>query len=249
MDSSPDTKLDLNPLIPNHIAIIMDGNGRWAKERGKERIFGHGEGANRINDILKAATKLGVKYLTLYAFSSENWNRPKEEVEALMNLLVVSIKQYGIDAKKNGVRFKTIGNISALPVNCIDAIRTLEEETKDNTAITLVLALNYGSRDEIVRAVSKIVAETKKQNPISEITWETIANHLDSADMPDPDLIIRTSGEQRLSNFLMLQAAYAELYFTNVYWPDFTEVEFLKAIKAYNGRNRRYGKTQEQIEK
>lgn len=233
---------------PIHVAIIMDGNGRWAKERGKPRIFGHNEGAKKIREVVSAANKAGVKFLTLYAFSSENWNRPKDEVNALMGLLMTSIVEYGKELEQNKVRFMTIGDISALPEDCVKAISNLKEKTKNLKNGTLVLALNYGSRVEITKAVTVIArkAASGQINP-ADISWNTIAEHLDTAQIPDPDLIIRTSGEQRLSNYLLLQSAYSELYFTDVYWPDFGENEFLKAIDDYKNRERRYGKTADQL--
>ena len=229
---------------PVHVAIIMDGNGRWAKERGKPRIFGHKEGANRIREVMDAAREAGVKFLTLYAFSSENWNRPQDEVEALMNLLVAAINEYGGELVENKIRFRTIGDISALPQKCQDAVK----KTENFSESTLVLALNYGSRDEIAMAARKIAEMVLKGDlDPSSINWEKISGQLYTSDIPDPDLIIRTSGEQRLSNFLMLQAAYSELYFTDVYWPDFGRKEFLKAVEEFKLRERRYGKTADQL--
>ena len=229
---------------PAHVAIIMDGNGRWAKERGKPRIFGHKEGANRIREVMDAAREAGVKFLTLYAFSSENWNRPQDEVEALMNLLVAAINEYGGGLVKNKIRFRTIGDISALPQKCQDAVADLSKKTENFSESTLVLALNYGSRDEIAMAARKIAEMVLKGDlDPSSINWEKISGQLYTSDIPDPDLIIRTSGEQRLSNFLMLQAAYSELYFTDIYWPEFGRKEFLKAVEEFKLRERRYGKT------
>ncbi|MBR4597217.1 MAG: di-trans,poly-cis-decaprenylcistransferase [Opitutales bacterium] len=228
------------PAAPRHVAIIMDGNGRWAKSRGLPRIMGHREGARRVLDVFEAAAKSGVEFLTLYAFSSENWNRPKTEVKALMKLLMASLKKYGKMFLEKEVRFRTIGDISALPEDCRGEIEKLEQSTRRFTKSNLVLALNYGSRGELVRAVNKI-------GKSSNITWEDIQKNLDTADIPDPDIIIRTSGEMRLSNFLLLQAAYSELYFAGVYWPDFGAKEFEKAMREYAKRERRYGLTTEQL--
>ena len=236
--------------IPQHIAIIMDGNGRWAKQHGKSRVEGHKKGAQQISKVVEASAKLGVKYLTLYAFSSENWNRPKTEVNALMRLLEASIKSNEKKFIKNGIRFETIGDISALPSYCQKAIAKIKKSTKDCDKITLILALNYGSRDEIVRAIKTMACDIEqKKISAEEITWDTIAQRLDTVQFPDPDLVIRTSGEQRLSNYLMLQAAYAELYFTQINWPDFDEAQLHEAVKAYTLRERRYGLTSEQLQK
>lgn len=243
------TNIDTTPdKIPQHVAIIMDGNGRWAKERNKPRVEGHYQGAKQIEKVLQSAKDCGIKYITLYAFSSENWNRPKDEVDALMSLLLASIQENRKLIIENKIRFRTIGNIEELPQNCVEEIRKLENDSKNFTEQTLVLALNYGSRDELTRAVSKLatnVADGKIK--ASEITYEKIAENFDTADIPDPDLMIRTSGEMRLSNYLMLQSAYAELYFTKTYWPDFGHKEFLEAIQEYQRRERRYGLTGEQI--
>lgn len=226
----------------------MDGNGRWAKKKGKTRIEGHKKGAEQIRHVLSAAKKLGVEYVTLYAFSSENWNRPKSEVTALMRLLEASIKANEKLFVKNGVRFETIGDTTALPAYCQKAISHIKAATKSCKNQTLVLALNYGSRDEIARVVNEIAREAAegklKKAPLE---YGDIAARLDTAQIPDPDLIIRTSGEQRLSNYLMLQGAYSELYFTDVLWPDFGEKELEKAVAEYSKRERRYGLTSEQL--
>lgn len=224
----------------------MDGNGRWAKERGLPRIEGHKQGAKQIEKVLEAAREFGVQYITLYAFSSENWNRPKEEVDALMALLSASIRQNEKHFSKNKIRFRTIGDIDALPQACIADIRRLEKLTENFGERTLVLALNYGSRDELARAVNKI-AKKFRDGEIDKITWDTIAENLDTADIPDPDLLVRTSGEMRLSNYLMMQSSYAELYFTKTYWPDFGRDEFAKAIDEFKRRERRYGLTGDQL--
>ncbi|MBE6414415.1 MAG: isoprenyl transferase [Verrucomicrobiaceae bacterium] len=239
-----------NMNVPQHIAIIMDGNGRWAKQHNKSRIEGHKKGAQQIKKVLDGARKFGVKYITLYAFSSENWNRPKVEVSALMHLLEKSIKANEKDFIKNEVRFETIGDISALPSYCQKAIAKIKKSTQHFNKQTLILALNYGSRDEITRVVKKLITSAEN-NEISskDITWECIQQNLDTAHIPDPDLIIRTSGEKRLSNYLMLQAAYAEFYFTDILWPDFDEQHLHDAIQEYANRERRYGLTSEQIQK
>ncbi len=235
--------------IPQHIAIIMDGNGRWAKAQNKTRIEGHKQGALQIREVLSGAKKLGVKYITLYAFSSENWNRPKVEVTALMRLLETSIKLNAKEFIVNKVRFETIGDISALPDYCQKAIADIKQKTANFDEQVLVLALNYGSRDEIVRTAQKIAQECICGELLPEnISWQTIAERLDTAKIPDPDLIIRTSGEIRLSNYLMLQSAYAEFYFTDVNWPDFGEDELKKAVETFANRERRYGLTSEQIQ-
>ena len=241
MSDSPAKKIS-NDRIPQHVAIIMDGNGRWAKERGKPRIDGHKQGAKQISKVLKAAEKCGVKILTLYAFSSENWNRPREEVDALMSLLSAAIRENRKSFIDNEIRFRTIGDIDALPANCVKDIEELEKTTKRFEKQTLVLALNYGSRDELIRAVSKIAHQALdgKINP-NKICWKNISDNLDTADIPDPDLLIRPGGEQRISNFLLWQCAYSEFYFTDVLWPDFTPQELDKAIAVYNSRDRRFG--------
>lgn len=242
--------IDKSANLPQHVAIIMDGNGRWAKERGKPRIDGHIEGSKRIREVLSAASECGVKYLTLYAFSSENWNRPKDEVDALMDLLKTTIREHGKDFLKNKIRFRTIGDISHLPPDCERLIEDLSSSTKSFDSATLILALNYGSRDEICRAVKNIIQDVSaKKISMEEIDWHAVSSYLDTAGIPDPDLMIRTSGEMRLSNYLMMQAAYAELYFTKTYWPDFGREEFIKAVKEYQRRERRYGLTTDQLKK
>jgi undecaprenyl diphosphate synthase len=236
-------QIDLN-RVPHHVAIIMDGNGRWAKSQGKERIFGHFNGVEAVRESLKAATKAGVKYLTLYAFSTENWNRPKEEVEALMNLLVQTIMNEIEELDKNGVRMRTIGDINNLPEYCQTELKKGIERTAKNEAINLVLALSYSSRWEIAEAMRQIAAQGISPE---NITDQLISDHLTTRGIPDPELLIRTSGEIRISNFLLWQIAYAELYFTETLWPDFNEEEFYKAILDYQSRERRFGKTSEQL--
>jgi undecaprenyl diphosphate synthase len=237
----------IDPLrVPSHVAIIMDGNGRWAKSQGRERIFGHFNGVEAVRASLKAATRVGTRYLTLYAFSTENWNRPKEEVEALMNLLVQTVMSEIDELDKNEVRLTAIGDIENLPESCrLELIRGMER-TSANTKINLVLALNYSSRWEIVKAVRDMVREGISPEKINS---ETIDKHLDTKDFPDPELLIRTSGEKRISNFLLWQIAYTELYFTETLWPDFTEEDFYAAILDYQSRERRFGQTSEQLTK
>lgn len=229
--------------IPNHIAIIMDGNGRWAKERHRPRTLGHAKGAKVLEQILEDADDLGVKYFTVYAFSTENWARPYEEVKVIMNLfreyLVSSLQK----CMRNNVRARIIGERSKFAPDILEAINNLENTTKDNTGIQFQIAMNYGSRDEILRAV-RTLAERVKNGAVepSEIDEALFKSFLDTAEIPDPDLLIRTSGEERLSNFLMWQLAYAEFYFTDVLWPDFNKAELIKAIEKYSSRDRRYGK-------
>ena len=234
--------------IPKHVAIIMDGNGRWAKQKGEMRIFGHTNGVESVRESLTAAAEIGVKYLTLYAFSTENWNRPKEEVAALMDLLVKAIYDEVEELNEKGVRLETIGNTSILPVSCREALTKAKERTKDNDKITLILALSYSSRWEIAQAVKTMAEEsiTGKLN-VEIINEDLISSYLSTSNFPDPELLIRTSGENRVSNFLMWQLAYTELYFTETLWPDFKKEHFFKAIKDYQERERRFGKTSEQI--
>lgn len=236
-----------NSRIPQHVAIIMDGNGRWAKARGMERTMGHAEGADTVHEITTAATKLGIKYLTLYTFSTENWNRPAAEVSALMALLLKHLEEELF--VKNNVRFTTIGDLDRLPKDVLEAVRGLEERTKNNTATCLVLALSYSSKWEITKAMKEIANEVKEGKLKEEdITEDIISQHLTTNFMPDPDLMIRTGGEQRLSNYLLWQCAYSEFYFTDTYWPDFKEEDLCKAIVDYQNRQRRFGKTGEQVE-
>lgn len=230
--------------IPNHIAIIMDGNGRWAKQKGYDRIYGHSNGVESVRESIKAAREFNVKYLTLYAFSTENWNRPKEEVNALMDLLVTTIISEIEELEENDVRLKTIGNLNLLPENCRKTLKDAEDCTSSNKGLTLILALSYSSRWEITSAVQEIV---KKGYAHNEITEELVSSYLNTAGIPEPELLIRTSGEQRISNFLLWQIAYTEFYFTEVHWPDFKRDEFIKAILEYQNRERRFGKISEQI--
>tara|TARA_B110000459_G_C16616021_1_gene498913 strand:+ start:1619 stop:2371 length:753 start_codon:yes stop_codon:yes gene_type:complete len=236
--------------IPNHVAIIMDGNGRWAKKQSKLRIFGHRTGVKTVREIVEGSVELGIRYLTLYAFSSENWNRPKFEINALMELLVQTIHSETKTLVKNNVKLVAIGDIASLPKNCAKNLNEAIETTKDNTAMTLVLALSYGSREEITNAtrlIAQEVAENKLK--IEDINEQTIAQKLYTHNIPDPELLIRTSGEYRISNFLLWQIAYSELYFTDVLWPDFTMNHLNDAIVDYQNRERRFGKTSEQIKK
>lgn len=234
--------------MPQHVAIIMDGNGRWAKKQGLARMFGHKQGVEVVHNITKAAAELGLRYMTLYTFSTENWNRPLEEIAALMSLLLKHLEEELF--MKYDARFTVVGDIQRLPENVQEAIRYLENRTKNNKATCMVLALSYSSRWEITKAVGKIAEEVKegKLQP-EDITEDVISQHLDCHFMPDPELLIRTGGEERLSNFLLWQSAYSEFYFTPTYWPDFTEEEMCKAICDYQKRQRRFGKTEEQVEK
>ncbi len=234
--------------LPKHIAIIMDGNGRWAKQKGKLRVFGHEHGARTVKEIVKACGSLGVKNLTLYTFSTENWNRPKLEVETLMRLLVSSLKKEVKTLLKNNIKLKAIGSINNLPSLAQKELLEVMEKTKDNSGMTLTLALSYGSREELKNAVVQISTKVKN-NIISpdSIDESIINNHLYTHDLPDVDLLIRTSGEHRISNFLLWQIAYAELYFTDTLWPDFTKEHLCEAIVNYQNRERRFGKTSEQL--
>jgi undecaprenyl diphosphate synthase len=234
--------------LPQHIAIIMDGNGRWAKQQGEQRIFGHENGVRSVRDTVEAAAELGVKYLTLYAFSTENWNRPKEEVIALMQLLVHTISAETKTLNENNIRLQAIGDLESLPADCYNELQEAIQKTKDNSRTTLVLALSYSSRWELIHAMKQI-AEKTEQGTLSpkDITEETINAHLCTAGMPEPELMIRTSGEHRISNFLLWQLAYAELYFTDKLWPDFRKEDLYEAILDFQNRERRFGKTSEQL--
>lgn len=233
--------------IPQHIAIIMDGNGRWATERGKERSYGHQAGVESVRRITSECTRLGVKYLTLYTFSTENWNRPADEVAALMGLVLTALEDELF--MKNDVRFQVIGDIDRLPEEVQKKLQETIDHTADNKAMTMVIALSYSSRWEITKAVKEIstlVAEGKAK--ADDINEEFISKHLVTSFMPDPDLLIRTGGELRISNYLLWQIAYSELYFCDTYWPDFAEADLHKAIASYQSRQRRFGKTEEQVE-
>ena len=247
--------------IPQHIAIIMDGNGRWANERGKERSYGHQAGVDAVRRITSECTRLGVKYLTLYTFSTENWNRPADEISALMGLVLTSLEDEIF--MKNNVRFRVIGDLKRLPDEVQQKLLETEEHTAKNDAMTMVVALSYSSRWEITNAVRQIVTEIHDMDELpqnilkkwktggiraEDITEETISQHLTTNFMPDPDLLIRTGGELRISNYLLWQIAYSELYFCDTYWPDFDEEALHKAIESYQSRQRRFGKTEAQVE-
>ena len=228
--------------IPTHVAIIMDGNGRWAKKRFMPRSYGHVQGSKVVEKIIREAAQLGIKYLTVYAFSTENWKRPEEEVETLMNLLNKYLKDCIKKCQKNNMKVKVIGETKRLSQELQDKIKELEEASKENDGIQFTMALNYGGRDEIVRAMKKM-ADDIQSGTIrkEEITEDLFTSYLDTAGIPDPDLMIRTSGEERISNFMMWQLAYTELYSTDVLWPDFNREELIKAIEYFNGRDRRFG--------
>lgn len=246
------TNLDMS-RIPEHIAIIMDGNGRWAMERGKERSFGHQAGVDTVRRITSECTRLGVKYLTLYTFSTENWNRPADEVAALMGLVLTSLEDEIF--MKNNVCFRVIGDIDRLPKPVQEKLQETMEHTAKNDAMTMVVALSYSSRWEIMEAMRRslkdVMADGKKSYDeiAGELTEENFAKHLETNFMPDPDLLIRTGGELRISNYLLWQIAYSELYFCDTYWPDFMEEDLQKAIADYQNRQRRFGKTEAQVEK
>ncbi|MFH0866536.1 MAG: isoprenyl transferase [Bacteroidota bacterium] len=234
--------------LPAHIAIIMDGNGRWAKQKGKSRIFGHYNGVTAVRETTEAAAELGIKYLTLYAFSTENWNRPRLEVTALMKLLVQTINKETKTLNKNNIRLLTIGDTDSLPKKCRDELNEAINKTAGNTRMSLVLALSYSSKWEIINAVKKIAESVKKgQLNVKDVNQDMFGKHLTTFDIPDPELLIRTSGEYRISNFLLWQIAYAELYFTNKLWPDFRKDDFYEAIAEYQKRERRFGLTSEQL--
>lgn len=242
-------KSEINPeRMPQHIAIVMDGNGRWAKQRGLKRMFGHKQGVETVHRITEAAAELGVKYLTLYTFSTENWNRPKEEVDALMGLLVDTIVKETPTLMRNNVRLMTIGDTERLPEATKRKFEQCIDETSGNTGLRLVIALSYSSRWEIVEAVKRAAEAVKRGDiQVEDIDEQLVSTLMTTCAIPDPDLLIRTSGELRISNFLLWQLAYAELYFTDCLWPDFTEEEFYKAIISYQHRERRFGKTSEQV--
>jgi undecaprenyl diphosphate synthase len=235
--------------LPKHIAIIMDGNGRWAKEKGQDRVYGHHEGVVSVREIVNASAEFGIEYLTLYAFSTENWNRPKHEVDALMELLVNTIRKEVDDLKKNNVKLHIIGNFNSLPEVCQRELKEACDITAMNTGLNLILALSYSSRLEISEAAKQIALDVQ-QGKLQAATIDDLlfAKYLNTAHFPDPELMIRTSGEHRISNFLLFQLAYAELYFTNVHWPDFRKPHLLEALQNYQQRERRFGKTSEQIQ-
>lgn len=233
--------------IPEHIAIIMDGNGRWAQQRGKERSYGHQAGVEAVKRITSESAKLGVKYLTLYTFSTENWNRPADEVAALMGLILTSLEDELF--MKNDVRFRVIGDVSRMPESVVQKLRETEEHTANNTTMTLVVALSYSSKWEITKAMRDIATEVKQGTlSVDAINDTTISQHLATNFMPDPELLIRTGGELRISNYLLWQIAYSELYFCDTFWPDFDEAALHEAIANYQQRQRRFGKTEAQVE-
>jgi undecaprenyl diphosphate synthase len=234
--------------LPNHIAIIMDGNGRWAKSKGLLRSIGHQNGAKTVKEIVETCAKINVKYLTLYAFSTENWNRPKLEVELLMKLLISSLKKEVKTLQKNNIKLSTIGNLNSLPTKVAKELKDVIEKTKDNNRLTLTLALSYGSQEELIKTIKEISLKVKN-NLISpeNIDKSVINNHLYDHYLPDVDLLIRTSGEQRISNFLLWEIAYAELFFSDILWPDFNKENLFEAILNYQNRERRFGKTSDQL--
>ena len=234
--------------IPNHIAIIMDGNGRWAKKRGLARSFGHMEGAKTLRKALEYLTEIGVKYLTVYAFSTENWNRPALEVKALMELLVKFLRKEADELDKNNVRLNMIGNLERFPEKVKNTLVGVIDRLKDNTGTTLTLALSYGAREELLTTIKRIAQQVEQQQlKVDAINEDIIQQHLYTYDLPNVDLLIRTSGEYRISNFLLWQIAYAELYFTDVLWPDFTKKHLEEALISYQNRERRFGKISEQL--
>jgi undecaprenyl diphosphate synthase len=236
-------QIDLN-RTPRHVAVIMDGNGRWAKNQGKDRIFGHFNGVESVRATIKAARRAEVEFLTLYAFSTENWNRPKEEVDALMELLVNTILKEVPSLNEQGIRLRFIGDRESLPASCLSAMMEAEDLTSHNNTLQLILALSYSARWEITQAVKRMIDDHVKSN---EVTDALFSSYLDTKDIPDPELLIRTSGELRISNFLLWQIAYAELFFTQAFWPDFNEELFFEAILSYQSRERRFGKTSDQM--
>ena len=236
-------KIDTNNL-PKHIAITMDGNGRWAKTKGKFRIFGHKSGVKAVRDTVEGAAEIGIDFLTLYAFSTENWDRPKKEVDALMSLLVSTINKETTTLMDNNIKLAAIGDLNSLPKKCQVELQESIEKTKNNTRTTVILALSYSSRWEILNAIKQIVKEGIKEDQVNE---DLFSQYLTTKGVPNPELLIRTSGEQRISNFLLWQIAYSELYFTDVLWPDFRREDLFEAIVKYQIRERRFGKTSEQI--
>lgn len=234
--------------LPKHVAIIMDGNGRWAKRQGKERLFGHQHGTQSVREITEAAVELGIGFLTLYAFSTENWSRPQEEIDGLMLLFMQVMESETPTMMENNVRFRVIGETEKLHPQTQEAVRKITEKTSGNTRLTLIVALSYSSRWEIVNAAKRIAQEVRANGlSVEDIDQESFSNFLCTKDFPDPDLLIRTSGEYRISNFLMWQISYSELYFTETLWPDFNKEEFYKAILDFQNRERRFGKTSEQL--
>ncbi len=241
------SQIDQNRL-PKHVAIIMDGNGRWAKQRGRPRIFGHKQGVTSVRETIEAAAELGIEYLTLYAFSTENWKRPKFETDALMALLLQTINKETKTLNKNNIRLRTIGDIESLPARIRKQLEKAIEDTAGNTQMTLLLALSYSSRWELLNAVKKITGRVQEgELKVEDLNQDVFAQYLETAEVPDPELLIRTSGEYRISNFLLWQIAYAELYFTTKLWPDFRKDDLYKALIDFQNRERRFGKISEQI--
>lgn len=236
--------------IPQHIAIIMDGNGRWAKSQSQERVFGHQQGVEAVRRVMKAAAEAGVKYLTLYTFSTENWNRPKEEVDALMSLMVSAVHNELESLKENQVRLKAIGDLNALPSECYKELQRALDETATDTGLTVVLALSYSGRNELTHAAKQIALKVKNgQLDPEEMTMETVSKHLYDSEIPDPDILIRTGGEYRISNFLLWQSAYSEFFFLPIMWPEFQKEDLWQVILDYQSRERRFGKTGEQVQR
>lgn len=241
-------QLDLNRL-PKHIAIIMDGNGRWAKNQGKFRVFGHESGVLSVKDIVEGCVDIGIEYLTVYAFSTENWQRPKEEVDALMDLLISTINQEAETLNKNNIRLNAIGDLASLPLRCRENLADAMGKTRHNSRCTLTLALSYSAKWEMIEATKQIAEKVRLGAlDVEDITEETFTNHLTTVGIPDPELMIRTSGERRISNYLLWQLAYTELYFTETLWPDFRREHLFEAIVDYQHRERRFGKTSEQVQ-
>ena len=248
MEQSLENEIKLNPKKPNHIAIIMDGNGRWAKKKGRPRAFGHSEGVNSVRNILEASIDLKVSYLTLYTFSTENWNRPKTEVTALMKLLVFTLEREIKNLMKQNVKVNVLGRLKDLPKEVEKAMSNAIDKTKNNSGLNLNIAISYSSRLEILDSVKAIAEKVKNDDiKVDDIDESVFSNHLYSKDIPDPDLLIRTSGEFRISNFLLWQLAYTEMYITETLWPEFRREEFIQAIASYLNRERRFGKVSEQI--
>ena len=241
------SKIDMTRL-PKHVAVIMDGNGRWAKEHGRPRVFGHRSGVKAVRETAEAAAEIGIEYVTLYAFSTENWNRPKYEVDALMTLLVSTLRKEIRTLNDNNIKLGAIGNLTELPKKCYKELIEAIDKTKHNTRMTMLLALNYSGRWEITNAVKKVASEVKAGNiDINDIDDDYFAKHLNTKNIPDPELLIRTSGESRVSNFLLWQLAYTEFAFLPIYWPDFRREHFYKSLVDFQNRERRFGKTSEQI--
>jgi len=242
---------DISPKfkkLPEHVAIIMDGNGRWAKAQGKERVFGHHKGVETVRTIVELSVKTGIKYLSLFAFSTENWNRPQEEVNAIMELLIMAIERELPDLHKNNIRLLTIGDIEKLPQHCKDSIRKSIETTSGNSGMTLCIALSYSGKWDLTQSFRQIAEQIKLGSiKIEEINEELISSFLSTSFIPDPDLLIRTGGESRISNFFLWQCAYSELYFTNKFWPEFDEPEYYNALRFFEAKERRFGKISEQL--